>query len=90
MLTWSPAIFALAARILLMVNLRMRGNCNYVIAAQWALIAVYVEQSGSDLPGAQIAARVAIGIGVVLALQTVMVRRRYPGGLLPNPGRATG
>jgi len=33
---------------------------------------------------------VALAIGVVLALQTVMLRRRYPGGLLPNPGRAAG
>lgn len=63
-----------------MVNLRMRGNIDYVIAALWALIAVYVKQSGNDLPGTQTAAWVALGIGVVLALQTVMVRRRYPGG----------
>ena len=88
MLPWSLAIFALAAVMLLMVNLRMRGNIDYVIAALWALIAVYVKQSGSDLPGAQAAAWVALGIGVVLALQTVMLRRKYPGGLLPNPGRA--
>jgi len=90
MLPWSLAIFGLAALMLLMVNLRMRGNIDYVIAALWALIAVYVKQSTSDLPGAQTAAWVAIGIGVVLALQTVMLRRKYPGGLLPNPGRAAG
>ena len=88
MLPWSLVIFALAALMLLMVNLRMRGNIDYVIAALWALIAVYVKQSGSDLAGAQTAAWVAVAIGVVLTLQTVMLRRKYPGGLLPNPSRA--
>ena len=87
-LPWSLILFALAALMLLMVNLRMRGNIDYVIAALWALIAVYVQQSGSSLPGAQTAAWVAIAIAVVLLLQTIMLRRRYPGGLLPNPARA--
>ena len=89
-LPWSLAIFGLAALMLLMVNLRMRGNVDYVIAALWALVAVYVKQSGSDMAGAQTAAWVAIGIAVVLALQTVLLRRKYPGGLLPNPARAPG
>lgn len=88
MLPWSLVIFALAALMLLMVNLRMRGNIDYVIAALWALVAVYVKQSDSGLPGAQTAAWVALAIGAVLALQTVMLRRKYPGGLLPNPARA--
>ena len=87
---WSLAIFGLAALMLLMVNLRMRGNIDYVVAALWALVAVYVKQSGSDMAGAQTAAWVAIGIAVVLALQTVLLRRKYPGGLLPNPARAPG
>ena len=90
MLPWSLVLFGLAALMLLMLNLRMRGNIDYVIAALWALVAVYVKQSGSDLAGAQAAAWVAIGIAVVLALQTVMLRRKYPGGLLPNPARAPG
>ena len=89
-LPWSLAIFGLAALMLLMVNLRMRGNIDYVIAALWALVAVYVKQSDSGLAGAQTAAWVAIAIAVVLALQTVLLRRKYPGRLLPNPARATG
>ena len=89
-LPWSLAIFGLAALMLLMVNLRMRGTVDYVVAALWALVAVYVKQSGSDMAGAQTAAWVAIGIAVVLALQTVLLRRKYPGGLLPNPARAPG
>ena len=32
----------------------------------------------------------ALAIAVVLVLQTVLLRRRYPGGLLPNPARARG
>ena len=90
MLPWSLVLFALAALMLLMVNLRMRGNIDYVIAALWALVAVYVKQSGSGLPGAQVAAWVALGIAALLVLQTVMLRRKYPGGLLPNPARAPG
>ena len=89
-LPWSLVLFALAALMLLMVNLRMRGNIDYVVAALWALAAVYVKQSGNDMPGAQTAAWVAVGIAVALALQTVMLRRKYPGGLLPNPARAPG
>ena len=89
-LPWSLVLFALAALMLLMVNLRMRGNIDYVIAALWALIAVYVKQSDSGLAGAQVAACVALAIAVVLVLQTVLLRRRYPGGLLPNPARAPG
>lgn len=89
-LPWSLALFAMAAVLLLMVNLRMRGNIDYVIAAVWALVAVYVKQADSGLAGAQTAAWVAIAIAVVLVLQTVLLRRRYPGGLLPNPARAPG
>jgi len=88
-LPWSLVLFGLAAIMLLMVNLRMRGNIDYVIAAVWALIAVYVKQSDSGMAGAQVAAWVAIGIAAVLVLQTILLRRTYPGGLLPNPGRAT-
>ncbi|MEO7938878.1 MAG: hypothetical protein ABIR55_09660, partial [Burkholderiaceae bacterium] len=89
MLPWSLVIFGLAAVMLLVVNMRMRGNIDYVIAALWALIAVYVKQSHSDLAGAQTAAWVALVIAAVLAVQTLMLRRRYPGGLLPNAARAT-
>ena len=87
MLGWSLALFALAAALLLYMNLRMRGNIDYVLAALWALVAVWVRQSDSDLAGAEVAAWVALGIGAVLAVQTVLLRRRYAGGLLPNPAR---
>ena len=87
-LPWSLVLFALAAAMLLALNQRMRGNVDYVMAAVWALIAVYVKQSGSPLAGSGIAAWTAIAIAIVLVLQTWWLRRRYPGGLLPNPARA--
>jgi hypothetical protein len=89
MLGWSLALFALAAAVLLFMNLRMRGNIDYVLAALWALVAVWVKQSDSGLAGAGTAAWVALAIAVVLGVQTLLLRRRYPGGLLPNPARAT-
>src|SRR5690606_29297933 len=87
-LPWSLALCALAARMLLAVNRRMRGNIDYVIAALWALVAVFVKQWDSGMAGARTAACVAIAIAVLLVLQTLVLRRRYPGGLLPNPARA--
>ncbi len=88
MLGWSLALFALATAVLLVMNLRMRGNIDYALAALWALVAVWVKQSDSGLPGAGTAAWVALGIAAVLGVQTLLLRRRYPGGLLPNPARA--
>ena len=85
-LPWSLVLFAIAALALLVLNQRMRGNVVYVAAALWALAAVYARQSASDLAGADVAAWVAVGIAVVLAAQTLMLRRRHPGGLLPNAG----
>lgn len=88
-LPWSLGLFAIATVVLLLVNQRMRGNIDYVAAALWALVAVYVKQSGSSLAGSDIAAWVALGIAALLMVQTLVLRRRYPGGLLTNPARAT-
>lgn len=88
MLPWSLVLFAGAAALLLVVNHRMRGNIDYVGAAIWGLVGIYVQQSGWDVPGADVAAWVAIAIAVLLAAQTFWLRRKYPGGLLPNAARA--
>lgn len=88
MLGWSLVLFALATAVLLVMNLRMRGNIDYALAALWGLVAVWVKQSDSSLPGAGTAAWVALGIAAILGVQTLLLRRRYPGGLLPNPARA--
>ena len=74
MLTWSLALFAAAAVLLLVLNARMQGNGVYVLAALWGLAAVYVKQSTSPLPGAVIAAWTALAIAVVLLVQTVWLR----------------
>lgn len=87
MLPWSLAVFAIAALFLLVANSRMRGNIDYAGAAVWGLAAVYVKQSGWDLPGADIAAWVAAGVAVVLVAQTAWLRIRNPGELLPNSSR---
>lgn len=76
MLWWSLLLFALAATLLLSVNQRMRGNLALVAAALWALVAVYVKQSTSLLPGSSAAAWVAIGIAVMLVVQTICLKSR--------------
>jgi hypothetical protein len=74
MLGWSLVLFALAAALLLGVNQRMRGNFAYAAVALWGLAAVHVKQSQATLPGADVAAWTAVGIGAVLALQTAWLR----------------
>lgn len=74
MLWWSLLLFALAAALLLSLNQRMHGNLALVAAAVWALVAVYVKQSTSTLPGSSAAAWVAIGIAVALVVQTIWLK----------------
>ena len=74
MLWWSLLLFALAAALLLSINQRMHGNLALVAAAVWALVAVYVKQSTSTLPGSSAAAWVAIGIAVALVVQTIWLK----------------
>lgn len=74
MLWWSLLLFALAAALLLSINQRMHGNVALVAAAVWALVAVYVKQSTSTLPGSSAAAWVAIGIAVALVVQTIWLK----------------
>lgn len=78
MLPFSLLLFAAAAAMLLTLNARMRGNLPYVLAALWGLIAVYVAQARSSLPGASTAAWVALSIGLALAVQQVWLGMRGP------------
>lgn len=89
MLPWSLVLLAAAAVALLLLNHRMHGNIDYAGAAVWGLVAVYVKQSGWDVPGARIAAWLALAVALGLAVQTLWLRRKYPGGLLPNAARAS-
>ena len=79
----SLVLFLLAAAVLLELNRRMRGNVAYAAAALWGLVAVWVEQSDSVLPGAGAAAGVAIMIAAVLLLQTAWLYWRRPGAGVP-------
>ncbi|MFZ7095359.1 hypothetical protein ACOPJQ_02960 [Luteimonas dalianensis] len=76
MLGWSAVLFVLAGALLLGLNHAMRGNWAYAAAALWGLVAVYLRQSGSELPGSSTAAWIAAAIGVVLVVQTVWLRMR--------------
>lgn len=76
MLGWSTALLVVATILLLALNQRMRGNLAYAAAAAWALAAVYVKQSASELAGADTAAWLAVAIAVLLAAQTLWLRAR--------------
>lgn len=85
-LPWSLALYAVAAVVLLALNHRMRGNLAYAAAALWALVAVYLRQSGHELDGAEASAWMAVLIALVLAVQTAVLRIRNPGGWVPAEG----
>lgn len=76
MLAWTLVLFVAAAVLLLWANHRMRGNLPFAAAALWALVAVYVKQSGWRLPGSDTAALVAVVVALVLAAQTAWLRLR--------------
>ena len=82
MIEWSAVLLGLAGVLLLAANRAMRGNLAYVAAALWGLVAVYVKQSASDLPGAGTAAWLAAGIGAALALQAIWLALRTRGAPL--------
>ena len=78
MLGWSVVLFVLAAVLLITLNQRMRGNLAYAAAAVWALAAVYMKQSASDLEGAHVAAWIAAVLSALLVVQTIWLRLRAP------------
>lgn len=77
MLGWSLVLWAISAVVLLTLNWRMRGNIAYLAIACWGLFAVWFKQTDWPLAGAVTSAWVAIAIGVVLAIQTVLLRLRH-------------
>lgn len=76
MLGWSLPLLGVAAATLLAINHALRGLLPYVLAAVWALVAVYVKQSGWDLPGAEVTAWAALVIAALLVAQTLLLHRR--------------
>ena len=78
-LTSSVLLLAAATALLLWLNARMRGNLAYVAAALWGLVAVWQRQSGNPLPGAEVTAMVALGMGVLLVVQSAWLWMRTRG-----------
>lgn len=76
MLGWSTLLYLLAAAVLLGMNRLMRGNLAFVAAAVWGLVAVYVEQSRSELAGSDTASWIAVAITLALVAQTAWLRLR--------------
>lgn len=78
MLGWSLPLLGVAAATLLAINRMLRGLLPYVLAALWALVGVYVKQSGWDLPGADVMAWAALAVAALLVAQTIALKRRGP------------
>jgi hypothetical protein len=76
MLGWSLPLLGVAAATLLAINHALRGLVPYVLATLWALAAVYVKQSGWDLPGSDVMAWGALAVAALLLVQTLMLHRR--------------
>lgn len=76
MLPWSLVLLGLATLLAWCMNLLLRGHYAYPVAVIWALVGVYVKQSGWRLPGAETIAPLALGIAALLLLQTLMLRAR--------------
>ncbi len=76
MLSWSVVLLALATLLAWSMNIVLRGHFAYPAAVIWALVGVYVKQSGWRLPGADTVAVLALGVAALLALQTLLLRTR--------------
>ena len=68
MLPWTLVLFALAGLLLLAVVVKLRGNPWYTLAAVWGLLGVHAKQQASALPGADMAANVALVLALLVAL----------------------
>ncbi|MGH8091584.1 MAG: hypothetical protein ACREO6_09050 [Rudaea sp.] len=77
MLPWTLALFALAALLVLTALVGMRGNLVYAFAAIWGLAGVYVKQSHSHLPGADVAADAALALALAVGATSLSCSWRY-------------
>ena len=73
---WSTALLVLAAVLLLLVNRRVQGDIVFTATAWWALIGIWMKQSASAAPGAQVTAWTAVAIAAVLLVHTLWLRFR--------------
>ena len=58
--------------LLLAVVVKLRGNPWYALAGVWGLLGVHAKQQASDLPGADMAASVALVLAVLVALTALV------------------
>lgn len=72
----SLLLLAAASSLLLWLNARMHGNLAYAAAALWGLVAMWVRQSGSPLPGSSVTAGSALAVATLLVVQTAWLRMR--------------
>lgn len=73
---WSTVLLLLAGALLLFLHRRVDGDLAFAATAWWALVAIYVRQSASTAPGADVLAWVAVGIALVVLLYTVWLQLR--------------
>lgn len=85
MLGWSMGLFAAAFATLLMLNRLFHGQLAFVAAAVWGLVAMYVKQSQSTLPGAGTMAAIALGAVAVLVVHALVLRRGHARELAQRP-----
>ena len=86
MLPWTLVLFALAAILLLTMTVRLRGNPWYALAAVWGLVGVFAKQQASTLPGANIAAWIALGLAGAVGVISLWQQfgARHPGTRLTH------
>jgi hypothetical protein len=72
MLPWTLVLFVLAGVLLLAVVVKLRGNPWYTLAAVWGLLGVHAKQQASVLPGAGMAANVALVLAILVALTALV------------------
>ena len=75
MLGWSLVLLALATLALLLVNARLR-SLPYAAAAAWGLVAAWVRQHDSTLPGANVTAVAALVAAALVVVQLLVAGRR--------------
>lgn len=87
MLPWTLALFALAAVLVLGMIVGMRGNPWYALAALWGLVGVYAKQRGEVLPGADVAAGVALLLAAAVVAVALGSSWRHRRGAAAQPVR---
>lgn len=86
MLPWTLVLLALAAVLLTTMLVGMRGNPCYALAAVWGLVGVFAKQQAATLPGANVAAWIALSLAGAVAATSLWQQfgARHPGKLLAD------